>query len=433
MMKKLLVPLVILLVLAFVIAGCSSSTPTTQAPATTSTAATTTSTSTQPVQTATKDSILVGMSRPLSGVEQSIGDSAFRPIYETLIDKWNKDGGLYIAEYGKKLPIKTIIYDNKSDIPTMTKQVEQLIVQDKVDFIWAPESTAAIFAVAPIVNKYQKVLMTAEGGATSLKEMLPSLPYVFVPLSFSDWYDVPVLADLLASKGCKTAYITYIGDLHGIEYSGVAGVELPKKGIEVVASKSLPAEMTDFSLIVKDAKNSGADAFLVFSYPQHNLPITQQMIELDYNPKAFLTGPGANFGFYHDTFKENIEGVMCWASWNRKVSPELNAMADELYTGKPEALNDWWGHALYYAGYEFWKQAVEKAGTLDNTKIMEVMRTSHFNTVLGDTYFTNGLMAKESHPGEVGQWQNGIVEIIGGNKTTSQFIYPKPAWKAVAK
>jgi ABC-type branched-subunit amino acid transport system substrate-binding protein len=77
---------------------------------------------------------------------------------------------------------------------------------------------------------------------------------------------------------------------------------------------------------------------------------------------------------------------------------------------------------------EFWKQAVEKAGTLDNVKLQEVMATSHFETVLGDTYFTNGLMDKESHPGEVGQWQNGIVEIVGGNQTTSEIIYPKPAW-----
>jgi branched-chain amino acid transport system substrate-binding protein len=421
-MKKLIIPVVFLLVCAFLIVGCSSAATT--APAKTSAPATS--------KLPPKDKILIGMSRPLSGPEQAVGDSAFKPIYDTMVPMWNKEGGIYIAEYGKKLPIELKIYDNKSDIPTMTKQLEQLIVQDKVDYIWAPESTAAIFAAAPIANKYQKVLVTMEGGATSLRDMLPSLPYVFVPLSFSDWYEIPTLADILSAKGVKTAYVVYIADLHGIEYSGVAGIELPKKGISVVASKSLPPEMTDFSLIIKDAKASGADAFLAFSYPQHILPITGQMMELGYNPKAYLTGPGANFGFFHDAFGPAVEGVMCWASWNRKVSPELNAMADILYAGKPEALNDWWGHSLYWAAMEFWKQAVEKTGSLDNVKLMEVMRSSRFQTVLGETYFTNGLMAKESHPGEVGQWQNGIVEIVGGNHVTSPLIYPKPAWPAPA-
>jgi ABC-type branched-subunit amino acid transport system substrate-binding protein len=151
------------------------------------------------------------------------------------------------------------------------------------------------------------------------------------------------------------------------------------------------------------------------------------MIELGYNPKAVIFGPGANFGFYHTTFKAAVNGVMCWATWNRKMSPAFNDMANKLYpAGVPEEANDWWGHALYFGAMEFWKQAVEKAGSLDNKKVQQVMATSHFQTVLGDTFFTDGLMAKESHPGEVGQWQNEVVEIIGGNKTTASFIYPKP-------
>ena len=450
-MKKLFILGIALLVCALLIVGCTTSAPTTSAPKPPAPAPTTaapapttaapapapttaapkpppTSTAPAPAPAPAKDKILVGMSRPLSGPEQPIGDSAFKPIYELFIKKWNAEGGINIG--GKKMLIETKIYDNKSDIPTMTKQIEQLIVQDKVDFLWAPESTGAIFAAAPIVNKYEKVLVTMEGGASSLIPMLPSMPYVFVSLSFADWYEVPVLADLLAAKGVKTVYIVYIAELHGIEYSRVAGTELPAKGIQIVGLKSMPYEMTDFSLIIKDAQKSGADAFLAFTYPAHLMPMTGQMMELGYNPKAYLGGPGINFGFFHTAFGPAVEGIMGWATWNRKQSPAMAAMADELYKGLPEDANDWWGHALYYGAMEFWKQAVEKAGTLDNKKLMEVMRSSHFNTVLGDTYFTNGLMAKESHPGEVGQWQNGIFEVIGGNKTTAQFVYPKPAWPA---
>ena len=38
-------------------------------------------------------------------------------------------------------------------------------------------------------------------------------------------------------------------------------------------------------------------------------------------------------------------------------------------------------------------------------------------------------MAVECHPGQIGQWQKGVFEVIGPkDKATAEFIYPKPAW-----
>jgi branched-chain amino acid transport system substrate-binding protein len=342
-----------------------------------------------------------------------------------------------VKEYNKKLPIELKIYDDKSDPGTMTRLTEKLILEDKVDFLWPSCGTSFLFAQAPIANKYNYILLTAEGGATTIRDMLPSLPYLFISLSFSDWYQIPVLADLLAEKGAKTAYIISMADLFGIEYSGVSGIELPNKGINIVGVKSVPPDIKDLSPILKEAQATKADALLVLAYPDVVFLATKQCMELGYNPKAFLGGPGVNFGPYHVIFGPATEGVLGFATWNRKTSPKANELADKLYKGKPEESNDWWGHILYWAGYEFWKQAVEKAGTLDQKKIRDVMATETFNTILGPTSFKGGLMAKESHTGEIGQWQKGICEIVGGGKwpatkITAPFVYPKPAWPAPA-
>jgi len=72
-----------------------------------------------------KDKIVVGMSRPLSGWLAVIGDSAFKPIYETWVPMVNAEGGIYVKEYGKKLPIELVIYDDKSDVGTMTRLTEK--------------------------------------------------------------------------------------------------------------------------------------------------------------------------------------------------------------------------------------------------------------------------------------------------------------------
>ena len=120
---------------------------------------------------------------------------------------------------------------------------------------------------------------------------------------------------------------------------------------------------------------------------------------------------------------------MGFTTFSPKQSDAAKALADKLYAGKPEEIQDPWGHPLYWAGLEMWKQAIEKAGTLDQDKIRDILATEHLNTVLGDTWFENGLLAKECHTGEIGQWQNGVFEVIGPkDKATAPMIYPKPEW-----
>jgi branched-chain amino acid transport system substrate-binding protein len=376
-----------------------------------------------------KDKIVVGMVRPLSGPLAVIGDSAFKPVYETWVPEVNAEGGIYVEEYGKKLPVELKIYDDKSDVGTMTRLTEKLIVEDKVDFLWPACGTAFIFAQAPIANKYGYVLVTAEGGATSIKDMLPSLPYVFVTLSFSDWNQLPVLADLLAEQGAKTAYVVYIADLHGIEYSGVAGIEFPKKGVNIVGVKSVPPDIKDLSPVIKEAKVSEADVFCCFAYPDQIMPATGTSMELGFNPKAWVGGPGVNFGFYHTAFGPAADGVVGFSAFSPKQSDAAAALAEKLYAGKPEELQDFWGHPLYWAGLEAWKQAIEKAGTLDQERIRDILATEQFETVLGTTWFENGLLSKDCHTGEIGQWQDGVYEVIGPKEhATAEMVYPKPEW-----
>jgi branched-chain amino acid transport system substrate-binding protein len=385
-----------------------------------------------------KEKIVVGMARSLSGPLTAIDAGGFGPIYKTWVPETNANGGVYVADLGKSLPVELLMYDDKSDTGTAVRLTEKLILEDKVDFIWSSNSTAMLFAQSPVCNKYGYILPTFEGGATTMEEMLPSLPYTFVNLSFADWYEVPVWADMLAAKGAETAYVTYIADLHGIEYAGVSGIEFPRVGIKILGNVSLPPDLKDFAPVVLDAMASGADVFCCLAYPDQIMPVTGTAIGLGYNPKAFILGPGGNYGFFHTAFGPAVEGVCSWATWNRKQSPEMETLFQTLYAGQPEDVWNGWGSDLFWGALDFWKQAIEKAGTLDQTVIRDIYATEHFNTILGDTSYTifgggGGLLAKETHQGEVGQWQNGIYEIVGGGdwpatKLTADFEYPKPAW-----
>jgi len=432
--KLLLIPLALLLAISLIAIGCPATPTETTAPPT--------QTTTPPPPT--KDKIVIGAARPISGPNATIGDAAFGPIMAMFEERVNADGGIYVEEYGKKLPIEYIIYDDATDVGTSVRLTEKLIVEDKVDILFPSCGTAFISAQAPIANKYGMVFLTAEGGATIMTDALYGLPYVFVNLPYSDNYQLPVLADMLAAKGAKTAYIISIADLHGVEYAGVATIEFARVGIEVLANRSVPITQEDFEPLIKAAKAANPDVFCVFAYPPITLPCTGVSMALGFNPPAFVVGPGANFGFYKFSFGDPpdpmlVNGVTTFAAANEKTSPEFAQLYSDLEALVGPAMLDYWGHPYYAPLVDIWQSAIETTGTLDQDVLRDYIATTHFNTILGDTYYNTygdnggGLLAKESHPGEIGQWQDGVCEIVGGGdwpavKLTGEFIYPKLPW-----
>jgi branched-chain amino acid transport system substrate-binding protein len=387
---------------------------------------------------AQKDKIVIGAARPLSGPLAQIGDYAMGPIMTMWAEEVNARGGINVA--GRKLPVELLIYDDTSDLGTSTRLIEKLILEDKVDFLFPNCSTAFLYASAPLANKYKYVYLGAEGGCTTLTAMLPELPYVFGVLNYSDYYQIPVLADIFAEKGLKTVAIIYINDLHGVEYYHSSLSEFMKKGIQIVMAEAVPPFSEDVELVLKAARDSGADALCGYVYPPTTMAVLGQAAAIGYSPKAMVLGPGVNFEFFKGIFGPQVlEGVTGFGAYNSKSSPEIADFVDRFIARWGLPAMDWWGGAFYFAALQCFEQAIEKAGTLDNTKVRDVMATEHFDTILGDTWFDmtadgkgGGLLAKECHPGEVGQWQSGIYEVVGpaDKVTTDNFIYPKPAWPA---
>lgn len=373
-----------------------------------------------------KDKIVIGQAISLSGPLAGGVAISGGKIYELWVEEVNKNGGIYVAEYGKKLPVELKRYDDKSDIGTMSNLIEKLIVEDKVDFIFPPWGTAWLFAAAPICNKYGYILIGGPGGALKLKEI--NLPYFFQVLNFSET-QAPALADIFKEVGVKSAAVIYRADLHGIEYGKALVPFLKKHGIEVKMDKSYPDGIKDMSPMLKEAKALGVDAFVAACYPGGGMLMTSQSMELDINFNAFfMTVLPFSPPLFKGTFGEKgVEGVMGGGAWNAKTSAGAKDLVDK-FVAKFGEEPDYWGALYYWSSLEHFQKAIEKAGTLDQKKIRDIMATEKFDTALGpywydkDRYFVN-------HPGEIGQWQKGVFEVIDpGAKRTAAPEYPKPHW-----
>jgi branched-chain amino acid transport system substrate-binding protein len=382
-----------------------------------------------------KDKIVIGASRSLTGMNAFFEENAFGPLYKMWVKQKHAEGGIYVKEYGKKLPIEMLVYDDKSDMGTMTRLLDKLIIQDKVDLIFPPISTAFLFAASAVANRHHYVMIGAEGGATSLSEIMDTVPYFFMVLQFSNHYQMPVMADVFEEIGVKSVAINFIEDLHGIEYSGQASNELSKKGIDIKMIKSTPMDIKDVSPILKEAQRLNADAYISFTYPPVTFPTVLTAQAIGYNPKVMFLGPGGNFEVIKNVCgADTIEGIMGEGAWNAKSSPAHAAFLKELLKNMDRSQLDWWGHDVYWVALQALEQAILKTGSLDHDKLRKVLATEKFDTILGKTWFENQMLARECYAGQIGQWQNGIFEVIDpGPKRTAAPIYPKPPFPTPKK
>jgi branched-chain amino acid transport system substrate-binding protein len=193
--------------------------------------------------------------------------------------------------------------------------------------------------------------------------------------------------------------------------------------------KSYPPGIKDLSPLLKEAKALNVDAFFAASYPDGGMLLTGQAMELGINFNAFLiTVLPFSPNLYRDTFgAAGVEGVMGGGAWNAKTSPGAKELVDK-FVARFKIEPDYWGGLYYWSSLQHFQQAIEKAGTLDQKKIRDIMAKEKFDTALGpfwydkDRYFVN-------HPGEIGQWQKGVFEVVDvGKKRTAPPLYPKPVW-----
>jgi branched-chain amino acid transport system substrate-binding protein len=426
------VVLSILIVAALTLAACGGGTTTTTAagPATTTAGGdTVTTANAQPTQ----DKIVIGAARPISGVNSFFEENAFGPAYKLWVQDVNAAGGINVG--GKMMPVEMKVYDDQSDLDTSMRLLTKLMEEDKVDFVFAPTSTAFLFAAAGVANAHKYILMSAEGGATTLEKEAQKgkLPYFFQALSYSNHDQMPAFAEVLKEKGAKTVSIVYLDDLFGIEYSSQAQVFLAGAGVDILSSTAIPADIKDMSSIIKQVQKENPDFVCFFAYPPQNILAMQTMMQLNYNPKGVLLGPGGSFQFFANIFGPAMEGVSFVGAWSVKSTPEAQAYYDKLkaFMGSGDNI-DFWGAIIYRAELEHFQQSIEKAGTLNQDAVAEVMRTEHFPTAMSpDTFYTNQIFDISSYDGQIGQWQSGVAQVIDvGDKRTADPVYPKPPWPA---
>jgi branched-chain amino acid transport system substrate-binding protein len=381
-----------------------------------------------PVQAAEKapEKILFGNPIALSGVYAPGAMMSQIRSYDLWAEDVNAKGGIFVKKYNKKIPVEILRHDTKSDLGTAVKLTEKLILSDKVHFILPPWGTAAHFAIAPVINKYKSPVVGITASSVKLRELAPTIPYLFIMLNQPQEMGA-ALVELCKDLEVKTAAVIHHTDLHGIEFAGNVVPQLAVSGVDVVLYKSYPLGAKDLSPLLKNVKAANVDALIAFSYPPETFLITEQAKTIGLNPKLFYATVGVAYPSFRDKFGANtVEGIMGAGVWNPKLPyPGVKEWYDR-YVKRWGAEPDRWGTAGGYATCEVMQKAIEIAGTLEPTKVRDVIAKEKFDTVLGPVKFEKQF--NTHYPGDVGQWQKGEFEVVDKGKRRANPIYPKPEW-----
>jgi branched-chain amino acid transport system substrate-binding protein len=226
------------------------------------------------------DDIKIGLILPMTGQQQSTG-------------KQEAAGAkLYMQQHGDTVAGKKIQLIIKDDgaVPDNTKRIAQdLIVNDKVNFLMGFGVTPAALAVAPLATEAKVPEIVTAAGTSIITEKSPYIARTSFTLPQSS---VP-MADWAAQNGIKKV-ITMVSDYApGADAARSFTAEFTAKGGQVIDAITFPLANPDFAPFLQKAADQKPDAVFVFVPSGQGGTFVKQFAERGMDKAGIkIIGPG---------------------------------------------------------------------------------------------------------------------------------------------
>ena len=369
-----------------------------------------------PVNAADKKEILIGTHLSMTGMLAMSG-SEQRWSYEQAVADVNKNGGIFVKEYGRKLPVKLIVADDESDPGKAAAAVEKLIKLQKVDLILSGHSTPLTIPSMITSEKYKKYYH----GTTCLIPVWAEQQFKWSTMFFIDMPSFPDAAykvmDSLPEKITRPALLME-DTLDGRGLGGVLRGGAEKFGYKLAVDEPWAVGAKDYSSQILKLKAKGVDAVLIFGSAADTVTFLRQMKESNANVKYFHGYKGTWTAEFSDATGKDGQYVMCDGFWSETYPYPGAKDLGERFTKSHNKQSVSVG--LFYATAQILFEAIERAGSLDSAKVREAVVNNEFKgTVMGDVKY-----GPEGSAGfQIGtfQWWDGRQKLV--------YPFLENAWK----
>jgi branched-chain amino acid transport system substrate-binding protein len=368
--------------------------------------------------------IELGSSISLTGKYGSLGGMIL-PGYEYAVADINAAGGVYVEEYGVKVPLRLTSYDDESDPTKAVSRMETLNSDLELTAYLGGGGSEMHAASAAIAEKNQVPYC---GIAFALYQIhQQGYQYLFSPFPKSPQQAKDVFEALNSLVGTgekpKIAIFTYNDDW-GKEMGALWQENAKTNGYEVVVYAENPPKPNDWSDSIQKAKAAGAEVLLTLPIFPDGSAMFKTMAELGWAPKYALViraPEGLNWG---ESMGTTGDYVTIFPGWHHDATfpgdAELNATS-QAAVGRPADILT--GPA--YACVQIVAAAIEKAGTLDTAAVRDAMAAVDMDTVIGPVTFNEDGTGNVANP--MVQWQKGVTHIVWPpDLASAEFLYPAP-------
>ena len=264
-------------VAALLIAGCGSTTSTTTS------------------STAPKD-ITIGTLYAGSGsyATSSLPELAGLKFW---MNQVNKDGGVFVKAYNKKIPVKLVDYNDQSDPNTAQTLYTQLITQNKVNILVSDFGSVLTSVAVPIAQEHKMVLFDPTGTGASF--FTPTNPYIVLtglPTS-AVWPDN--LAKYLLAQNFKKVAIVYAENDFDQSQDQTLTTQLKAGGVTPVYNQGVPTTTSNYDVIIHNIAATNPDAVLELGYPNNDIAFLQN-----------YAASGQHFGFLFTIFPGQLFSLL---------------------------------------------------------------------------------------------------------------------------
>ncbi len=297
---------------------------------------------------------------------------------QLVADEYNAKGGIM----GKKI---VVIPQDDQCKPEMATNAATKLVSDKVDVVLGHICSGATKAALPIYTDVKLIAISPSATTPSLTTSGDN-PY-FLRTIANDNVQARLSSQFVvdALKAKKIAILHDNGE-YGKGYAETNKELLEKAGgVEIVLFEAVNPDAVDYSATVRKLKRAKADVVIFGGYHPTASKLVQQMAR-DRVRVPFVAPDGVKDDTFIKMAGKDAEGVYASSASDTStlaIYKEAREQHLKKFNAEPGAF-----FYTAYAAAQALLNAVEKSGSTDTDKLLEVLRTQRVETPAGNIMFS---------------------------------------------
>lgn len=322
--------------------------------------------------------IKIGHAIPLTGHDAPIGEQ-YKLATVIAVKEVNDQGGLFIKQFNKKIPIELIQYDDEGSPAVSVRMTERLVNHDRVVAMVCGYKTTVGMQQATAIERLK--MPCATGGWASTAIFNRGYKYIFSttnPVSAWSKSTMEFLkAQIDAAKLPKPAKVALAleNTEHGKDYrAGVNDRLAAHPGYFTLAvDEGFEPQRTDFSSLLGKVASARPHVFLVDAGFSDFVTIHRQLTERRLKFHAVSYGVRGTEKEAREALGRATDHLLSVVPWSAalpyKASKDFVARWNAVVKERPPQMYG----ALGYEATRVLLRAIEKAGTLDRDAIRDAL------------------------------------------------------------